>query len=320
MSPPRGCAGPVPEPCASTAVSVRGVSKWFGSVVAVSGVSFDLEPGVSALLGPNGAGKSTLMRLMAGLARPSAGQVLIFGVDPRSDPEVFARVGISPQQEGLLERQRALEFVTLAAALQRLPEPQQRAATSLRNVGLDPGDPRPLRQYSKGMRQRVKLAQALVNEPDLVFLDEPMEGLDPRQRLAAIELLEGLAAAGKTVVVSSHVLAEVERFACRVLVVAQGRLLAEGPAPAIRDLLADQPRRFRVITDRPGALAGELVACGLASSVSLLGDAVELASTDARALRVGVAGAARRCGARLFGLTPLDEDLESVFGYLVGRR
>jgi ABC-2 type transport system ATP-binding protein len=301
-------------------IEARQVSKWFGAVVALSEVSFDVGPGVTALLGPNGAGKSTLFRVMCGLANPSRGTVRIFGENPRGNPQLARRVGIAPQQEALFERQTILEFVSLAAILHRLPKPGDAAHRAIETVELDPGDRRPLAAYSKGMRQRVKLAQAIVNDPDLLVLDEPLEGLDPRQRLRAIELFRRLGLEGKTVIVSSHVLDEVERFGSRILVISQGRLIAEGPFAAIRDLMDDRPHHLRVGTDRPPALAAGLLTSGVVTGARVNDGWIEVETNDAPAFRRAVATVARDCDARLTEVRPLDDDLESVFAYLVGRR
>jgi ABC-2 type transport system ATP-binding protein len=304
----------------SATIEVRGLAKWFGSVVALSGVSFDVEPGVTALLGPNGAGKSTLFRILCGLANPSQGTVRIFGEDPRANPGLTVRIGIAPQQENLFERQTVLEFVGLAASLYRLPSPEAAAARAIETVELDPYDPRPLATYSKGMRQRVKIAQAIVHDPSLLVLDEPLEGLDPRQRLRSIELFRRLGDEGKTVIVSSHVLDEVERFGSRILVVIQGRLVAEGPFSAIRDLMDDRPHHVRIGTDRPPALAAGLLTRGVVTGARVNDGWVEVETSDAAGFRRSVAGVARDCDARLTEVRALDDDLESVFAYLVGRR
>jgi ABC-2 type transport system ATP-binding protein len=301
-------------------VEVRGLGRWFGQVVALSDVTFDVFPGVTALLGPNGAGKSTLFRILCGLARPSQGAVRILGQDPRANPALTRRIGIAPQQEGLFEGQTAAQFVTLAATLHRLDRPQAAAARALEVAELDPSDPRPLGAYSKGMRQRVKLAQALVHDPDVLVLDEPLEGLDPRQRLRAIELFRQLGDAGRTVIVSSHILEEVERFGSRILVIAQGRLVAEGPFAAIRDLMDDRPRIVRVGTDRPRALAAGLLASGVVLGARVTDETVQVETDRPAAFRREVASVARDAGARLVEVVALDEDLESVFAYLVGRR
>jgi ABC-2 type transport system ATP-binding protein len=305
-----------------TAVTIeaRQISKWFGSVVALSEVSFDVGPGVTALLGPNGAGKSTLFRIMCGLANPSRGRVRIFGENPRANPTLTRRIGIAPQQEALFERQTITEFVGLAATLHRLADPDGAARRAIEMVELDPADRRPLAAYSKGMRQRAKLAQAVVNDPDLLVLDEPLEGLDPRQRLRSIELFRQLGARGKTVIVSSHVLDEVERFGSRILVITQGRLVAEGPFSAIRDLMDDRPHHLRVGTDRPSGLAAGLLTRGVVIGARVNDGWIEVETNDAAAFRRSVAAVARACDARLTEVRALDDDLESVFAYLVGRR
>jgi ABC-2 type transport system ATP-binding protein len=310
----------VTSPGSSPTIAVRQLSKWFGSVVALSDLSFDIGPGVTALLGPNGAGKSTLFRVLCGLANPSQGTVRIFDENPRANPDLTSRIGIAPQQERLFERQTIIEFVRLAATLHHIPDPDRAALLAIETVELDPADPRPLAAYSKGMRQRVKLAQALVNDPDLLVLDEPLEGLDPRQRLRTIELFRRLGDEGKTVVVSSHVLEEVERFGSRILVITQGRLVAEGPFSAIRDLMDDRPHRLRVGTDQPLALAAGLLTTGLVTGARIKDGWIEVETSDSPAFRRSVAVVARDCEARLTEVRALDDDLESVFAYLVGRR
>ena len=301
-------------------IEVREVSKWFGDVVAVSEVSFDVAGGVTALLGPNGAGKSTMLRLLCGLTRPSRGTVRVLGEDPNDNPALYRRIGLVPQQEALFDGLTGHAFVALAASLHGLGAPGAAAADALRVVELDPADPRPMSSYSKGMRQRVKVAQAIVHEPELVVLDEPLEGLDPRQRLHLIELFRRLGADGRCVLVSSHVLDEVERFGSRVLVMSNGRLAAEGDFHAIRELMDDRPHRVRVRTDRPHELAGALLASRSVVGAHVSGDdAIVVDTLDAAALRLEVAPAAQRIGARLLEVAPLDEDLESVFRYLVGR-
>jgi ABC-2 type transport system ATP-binding protein len=236
------------------------VSRWYGSVVAVSGVSLALRPGVTALLGPNGAGKSTLLRLVCGLTRPSRGTVRLLGVDPRRHPEVYRHVGIAPQQEALFEHESPTRFVQTAARLVGMSDPVTATETALARVGLDPADPRPLRERSGGERQRAKIAQAIVHRPRLLVLDEPVEGLDPRQRIAVLDLVASLGAEGHTVLVSSHVLGELDRISDRVLVMAQGRVVAAGTSHGLRELLDDRPLKVRVGTDRPRELAARLVA------------------------------------------------------------
>ena len=305
----------------SPTIEVHDVTKWFGGLVALSDVSFTVGPGVTAVLGPNGAGKSTLLRLLCGLTSPSRGHIKVLGRNPRRDRALFRQIGLVPQQEALFESLTGLEMVRLGAALNGLPDPAGAARQALMTVELDPDDPRPVSAYSKGMRQRVKVAVAVAHDPEIVVLDEPLEGLDPRQRLRMIELFRALGQAGRTVLVSSHVLDEVERFGSTVLVFAQGRLAAEGDFHAIRDQMDDRPHRLRIRTDRPRELAGALLAEGFVHGAAVEGDGVVLVDTaDVRRFRRAVAPAAARTSARLFELAPLDEDLESVFRYLVERR
>jgi ABC-2 type transport system ATP-binding protein len=321
---------PAPAPVPSALPPVTGprpmlelehVSKWFGDVVAVSDVSFSVGSGVTALLGPNGAGKSTVLRLLVGLARPSQGRVRVLGRDPRRDLDLLGRIGIVPQQEGLFEPFTAHEFVTAAARLLRLPAPEEAAAAALAIVELDPADRRTVRTLSKGNRQRVKVAAALVHDPEVLVLDEPLNGLDPRQRVHLIDLVRRLGdRPDKAVVVSSHVLDEVERFGSRILVIAQGRLAAEGDFRAIRDLMDDRPHRLRLVTEQANALAAALLRRNLVTGVRIAGpDHVEVETTDIHGFRRAIAGAARELGAPLDEVVPLDDDLDSVFRYLVGR-
>ena len=301
-------------------VIAEGVSKWFGTLVAVSDVSFDIGPGVTALLGPNGAGKSTMLRMLCGLARPSRGTIRALGRDPRSDVGVTRSIGLVPQQESVFEPLAAREFVRLTAALHGLGDPDAAAAAALETVGLDPADTRRLPAYSKGMRQRVKVAQGIVHDPVVLMLDEPLTGLDPRQRADMIALFRRFGAEGRCVLVSSHVLDEVERLGSRILVMSQGRLAAAGDFRELRALMDDRPLRVRVRTDRPRELAGALLEAGTVVGARLDDDqGLELDTNDARALARALAPVARDRNARLLEVVPLDADLEGVFRYLVQR-
>lgn len=318
--PPPPVPHPAPPPVpsqADAAVVAERVSKWFGDLVAVSDVSFRVGPGVTALLGPNGAGKSTMMRMLCGLTAPSQGEIRVLGRDPRADLELTRSIGIVPQQEGIFESLTAFEFVRLAGVLHEVPDPDAAAVHALSVVELDPHDKRKLPTYSKGMRQRVKVAQAIVHEPQVIVLDEPLTGLDPRQRLHMIDLFHRLGSEGRCVIVSSHVLDEVERFGSRVLVIAQGRLAAEGDFHAIRGLMDDRPLRVRVRTDRPRALASRLIAGPAAIGVRADDGALLVDTIDAATFRTVIAREARDVGARLYEVKTLDDDLESVFRYLV---
>lgn len=296
------------------------VSRHFGDVVAVSDITFEIGGGVTALLGPNGAGKSTVLRLLCGLIAPTNGTVRVAGRDPRTDVAVARTCGLVPQQDGVFERMDAARFVGLAARLLGVDDPDGAAARALTTVDLDPDDPRDLDTYSKGMRQRVKLAQALVHDPSILVLDEPLTGLDPRQRASMIELFHRLGEEGRCVVVSSHVLDEVERIGSRILVVAQGRLAAEGDFREIRSLMDDRPHRIRLAVDDPRGLAAALLTDAAVSAVHLDGDALVIETSEVAVLRTSIAPLARDLGIRIHEMTALDDDLESVFRYLVGPR
>ena len=310
---------PEPWPPSDATVVVSGLSKSFGSLVAVSDVTFAVRPGVTALLGPNGAGKSTLIRLICGLTAPSTGDVAVRGGNPRSDAAARAELGLVPQQDGVFERERALDVVRLAAIMSHLDDPDRRAREALAHVELDPGLERPLGSFSKGMRQRVKIAQAIVHHPSVLVLDEPLNGLDPRQRRHMIELFQRLGAEGRTVIVSSHVLEEVERFGSHVLVVAKGRLAAQGDYRAIRALMDDLPLRIRIRCSAARLVGSHLLHGGSISSCEVVDEQqLEVTTLDARTLRRTIPAICQQQGARLEEVTPLDDDLESVFRYLVG--
>lgn len=299
-------------------LEIRNLSKTYpNGVQALKDVSLDISTGMFGLLGPNGAGKSTLLRMVCGLTAPSKGTVRLLGSDPRSDREVRRSVGLVPQQEQLYSRLTAREFVELACTLHGVTNVERRTRDALDVVEMDLTDPRPLGTYSKGMRQRVKIAAAIVNEPAVLVADEPLSGLDPNQRGEVIGLFHTLAGLGRSLVVSSHVLDEVEQFGSRVLVLAQGRLAAEGDFHAIRALMDDRPHRIRVASDDPRRLARLLLADPAVSSVQLTAGRVELETSDIPAFRSGLARTARDHGIRLREVMPLDDDLESVFRYLV---
>ena len=305
---------------AEPGVSAESVSKWFGSKVAVSEVSFEVGVGVTALLGPNGAGKSTMLRMLSGQAQPSRGTVRVLGKNPRAHGEAARFIGLVPQQESVFERLTAREFVGLMAKLQGVRQPDAEATRVLAVVELDPEDTRKLTAYSRGMRQRVKVAQAIIHDPPVLLLDEPLTGLDPRQRASMVLLFRNLGEEGRCVIVSSHVLEEVERLGSRVLVMSQGRLAATGDFHELRALMDDRPLRVRVRTDRPRELAAALVQSGVAVGIRLDGDDVlELDTPDAKALAHAIAPAARDLDARLLEVKSLDADLEGVFRYVVQR-
>ena len=318
---PQATLPPPPAPVdPGVVVEVADVTKSFGDVVAVSGVSFTVGAGVTALLGPNGAGKSTLFRVLCGLTAPSQGSVRVFGEDARAHRNVRGRIGLAPQQDALLDGFSARAFVELAAKTHGTADPAGQARQALAHVDLDPDDPKRVGAYSKGMRQRVKLAAALVNDPDLLILDEPLTGLDPVQRNRMISLFHELGNSGKCLLVSSHVLDEVARIGSRVLVIAQGRLVASGDYRRLRDLMDDRPHRIALQVDDARSLAAELIRRGLIDGASVRGGTVLIDTLDVDRFGRNVASVSAELGVRLHELVPTDDDLESVFRYLVERR
>ena len=296
------------------------VSKWFHDTVAVGGVSFALEPGVTGLLGHNGAGKSTAIRLATGLAAPDEGTIRIFGEDPRRSPGARAALGLVPDGDGLWPATSARALISSMATLRRVDDPRGATDRALAAVDLADVADRNVDGFSQGMRQRVKIAQALVHDPRLLILDEPLNGLDPAQREAVIKLLRSLASSGVAVLFSSHILDEVERIADRVLVLVNGRLVAEGAPPALRALLDERPRRIRITTGGdPRPLAAALLAQPGTERVVLSGSGLEAETADPDAFTRALPRAARDTETRLVGVEPADEDLESVYGYLTER-
>ena len=308
-----------PAPRTDATIEVRGVSKWFGEKVAVSDLSFAFGPGVTALLGPNGAGKSTTLKLLTGQIRPSQGTLRVLGMPVADNPPLYRRIGLVPEQEGIYPFLSAQEFVELAARLQRMPKPREAARRALRLVELEDVAHRPVGGFSKGMRQRAKIAQALVHDPEVLFLDEPLTGADPRQRLALMETFTLLSSQGKTLLISSHILNEVEKVAANVLVIVNGKLAAEGDFHAIRGLMEDRPRRVQVSCSDPRALGAELIRLAGTRSVAIEGERLMVETAQAVELYRLLPRVAQRAAIRLTGIEGLDDDLESVFRYLVSR-
>ena len=308
-----------PTATVPSAISLRSVSRWYGNVVAVNDVSFDLGPGVTGLLGPNGAGKSTLLHLMSGFLKPSAGEVVVAGGSAWGRPELYRAVGLVPERESVYPFLTGLEFARYNAVLQRLPDPDAAAARAMDTVDLGEARHRPIGTYSKGMRQRAKVAGALVHDPPVLLLDEPFNGMDPRQRLSMMELLQRMAAEGRTVLFSSHILEEVERLAERVLVVVAGRLAASGDFRAIRKLMTDRPHTLTVSSSDDRRLAAALLGEPAVFGVELADGTLVVRAADLSAFSGAIARIARDAGIRLYEVVPTDESLESVFTYLVDR-
>lgn len=298
-------------------VEVAGLSKWFGNKVAVSEVTIDFSPGVTGLLGPNGAGKTTLMRILAGLQVPSQGTISILGRDPRAHSDVYRSIALVPEDEAVYGHLTAGEFVTLAAHLSGVDDVESKVRDSIAAVEMTDATDRKLEGFSKGMRQRTKVAASLVSDPEVLLLDEPLNGADPVQRARLISLFKRLGEEGKTVIVSSHVLAEVERMTDEVVAMVDGRLAARGDIAEIRSAMSDKPRRVFIEAEAARPLGSALLTLEGVVGVEIDGSRLTLQVTDARTF-------AERLPALLiegtYGVSrvePTDESLESVFRYLV---
>ncbi len=299
-------------------IRVDQVSRWFGSVVAVSDVTFDIGPGITGLLGPNGAGKTTLLRMITGLAEVSDGTVTMFGEPVRDNPPLYRRIGVMSEHETVYPFMKGREFVRMMAKLRGVADADAATDRAIALVELEHAAHLPMGTYSRGMRQRMRLAGTLVHDPDVLILDEPLNGADPRQRVHFQALLRKLAAAGRTIVLSSHILEEVELLAETVLLIINGKLAASGGFRAIRAALDERPYHVRVVADRPRDLAAAVVRLDAVDAVNVDPDgALIVLSRKVRALQMELPRLAQQAGISLRRVEPLDDSLESVFGYLV---
>ncbi len=296
-------------------------SRWYGQVIALNDVSTTIGPGVTGLLGPNGAGKSTFLKLAGGQLAPSQGAVRILGLPAWGSPEVFHRVGVCPETDAFWEGLTGLQLVTALLRLTGYDEPEcrRRAEAALDGVGLLEAKDRKVGGYSKGMRQRVKMAQALAHDPDVLLLDEPLTGMDPLNRRRIVDLVKRLGKEGKTVVVSSHILHEVEAMTRRVLLIHNGRILAEGDVREIRDLMDEHPHMVALRARDPRALARAIVASPHVVSLSFGADGEWLTVQTQRPDEFYGALHEAAIETGVSEVYSPDEDLESVFKYLVAR-
>jgi len=294
------------------------VSRWYRNVVAVNDVSMTIEPGVTGLLGPNGAGKSTLIALMSGFLQASTGSVTLDGEPLWRNESVYQRIGLVPEREALFDYLTGRQFVVANAELHGLEAPGVAAEWSIGLVEMTEAQDRSISTYSKGMRQRIKMASSLVHDPAVLLLDEPFNGMDPRQRMHLMELLRRMGADGRTVLFSSHILEEVEQVARRIEVVVAGRHAASGDFGAIRRLMTDRPNRFVLRTSDDRALASALLADVSVRGVLLRSEGgIEVEAADFGRFSEVLPRLAREHDIRLHEVSPTDESLESVFAYLV---
>jgi ABC-2 type transport system ATP-binding protein len=303
----------------SAPIVVEHVTRWFGNVVAVNDVSVEFRPGVTGLLGPNGAGKTTLLRMIAGLSEPSSGSISVLGQAVRGDPAIFRRMGLMPEHEGVYSFMTGRAFVEFNAKLHGVKPLEPAVDRAVGLVGLELVQHRTLGGYSRGMRQRMRLAAALVHNPEVLLLDEPLSGTDPRQRLEFQRIVRQLASEGRTIVISSHILEEVEVMAREIVLMVSGKVAASGDFRAIRRAMNERPYLVRVGCSDTRQLAAALVRSPEVNSVTIEDSTLLVRGSDVRALQRAIPLAAAAEEVRLTRVEPLDDTLESVFTYLAGR-
>ena len=298
-------------------IELRNVTRWYGNVVAVNDITMTIGPGVTGLLGPNGAGKSTLLHLISGFLAPSRGELTVGGVPSWRNPEIYRTVGLVPERDSVYAFLTGEEFVRATATLHQLADPVAATRRAIAIVDMAQAQDRKISTYSKGMRQRIKVAAALVHDPHVLLLDEPFNGMDPRQRLHMMDLLTKLGAEGRTILLSSHILEEVEQLAGTIQVIVSGRLAASGDFRAIRRLMTSRPHVFLVRTSDDRRLGAALIGRPAVTGVEVTGNGLQVRAADYGAFSRELAALTRDEGIRLRELLPEDESLESVFAYLV---
>jgi ABC-2 type transport system ATP-binding protein len=300
-----------------TSIEVSSVSRWYGNVVAVNDITMSIGSGVTGLLGPNGAGKTTLMHMMAGFLPPSRGEITIGGQATWRNPGMFRQVALVPERDSVYAFLTGQEFVVATARLHELADPKAAARKAIEMVEMTDAQDRRISTYSKGMRQRIKVAAALVHDPEIVLLDEPFNGMDPRQRLHMMDLLHAQAQLGRVIVFSSHILEEVERLSGTIQVIVGGRLAASGDFRAIRRLMTNRPHVFLVRSSDDRSLGAALIGRPAVTAVELMPTGLQVRASDYGTFTREIAGVSRDRGIRLTEVLPADESLESVFGYLL---
>jgi ABC-2 type transport system ATP-binding protein len=305
-----------------TVIQLRNVSRWYGNVVAVNDITMDIGPGVTGLLGPNGAGKSTILHMIAGFLAPSRGTLTVHTPPSKTvptwqNPDIYRSLGLVPERDSVYAFLTGEEFVRSTAKLHGLPNTGAATRQAIEMTDMAQAADRKIATYSKGMRQRIKVAAALVHDPEILLLDEPFNGMDPRQRIHMMELLAKLGAEGRTILFSSHILEEVERVSGTIQVMVAGRLAASGDFRAIRRLMTSRPHVFNVRSSDDRRLAALLVGRPYTTAVELTGKGLQVRTSDFGAFCGQIAALARDHKIGLRELLPTDESLESVFGYLI---
>jgi ABC-2 type transport system ATP-binding protein len=300
-----------------TAIELANVSRWYGNVVAVNDITMTIGPGVTGLLGPNGAGKSTILHMISGFLPPSRGELTVGGAASWRNPQIFRQLGLVPERDSVYAFLTGAEFVLATARLHGLAAPEAAASRAIGIVEMAEAQDRRISTYSKGMRQRIKVAAALVHDPEVILLDEPFNGMDPRQRLHMMDLLHQLGEQGRVILFSSHILEEVERLSGTIQVIVGGRLAASGDFRAIRRLMTSRPHVFLVRSSDDRQLGSALIGSPAVSGVEVTPRGLQVRAADYGTFTRELAGLTRDRGISLRELLPADESLESVFAYLL---
>jgi ABC-2 type transport system ATP-binding protein len=299
-------------------IELTAVSRWYGNVVAVNDITMSIGPGVTGLLGPNGAGKSTILHMIAGFLAPSKGTLTVHDEPTWRSTEIYRSLGLVPERDSVYAFLTGEQFVRATARLHNLPHEAAATRRALEMTDMEAPKDRRVSTYSKGMRQRIKVAAALVHDPEILLLDEPFNGMDPRQRLHMMDLLAKLGAEGRVILFSSHILEEVEKLSGTIQVMVAGRLAASGDFRAIRRLMTSRPHVFNLRSSDDRRLAAVLVGRPYTSAVELAGNGgLQVRTSDFGAFCAQIATITRDNGIALRELLPTDESLESVFGYLI---
>lgn len=302
-------------------VKATHLSKWFGEVVAVNHLDLEIGPGVTGLLGPNGAGKTTFIRLILGLYKPSRGDIRVFGESPRNNLDVLSRVGYCPEIDRFFENMSGLEFVRWLCRYSGMTRDKAdfAAREACDTVKMRERMEDPISTYSQGMRQRIRIAQAIAHDPELLILDEPMSGLDPEGREEMFSLIKGQGESGRCVIVSSHVLYEIERVTDNIVLLQGGRILAQGPIRHIRDLIDEHPHSVTVACSQPHRLAERFAHDTSTLSLEIDVDSIRISTGDPGAFYRKLNDSIIDDGVDIDGIECADDDLQSVFDYLVNR-
>ena len=307
----------------SAVIEVQKLSRWYGNVLGLSDVTLQIEPGITGLLGPNGAGKSTFLKLITGQIKPNIGSVRISGQGVRNNYALFKTMGFCPEQDSFYDELTGWQFLTGLLRLYHLPESEitAKAEKALDIVELMPDKDRVIRSYSRGMRQRIKVAQAIANEPEILILDEPLNGLDPLSRRKIIRLIKAYKEEGKTIVVSSHVLPEIEAMTKKIILIHQGKIFAQGDIHYIRDLIETHPHIISIKCNRPRDLVSKFIQQDFVLKVNFRpGDDSLLVETNNRDQFFGILPSLFiENDIEVFEITSPDDNLQAVFDYLIGQ-